>query len=231
MKKRIKINGIIIGVAALAVVFFPKLFLRFSSGSVQEKVCVVLGFAFILLGQIMRVSARGYKAENSLDSRALIQGGPYQLVRNPMYLGIFLIGLGVVLAVFRWWAVAVFIIFFFICYIFLIYQEEKKLLLMFPQAYPEYCHKVPRILPALSTLIKLKISAYLPIKIIWFKKEVGSISTLLSLILLVISWEGIVGEGARAYFQQFCWLLLTFVLFIILVVLLSQRTFKQNGAN
>ena len=61
VKKRIKINGIIIGIAALAVVLFPKLFLRFSSGSIQEKVCVFFGFVFILLGQIIRVSARGYK--------------------------------------------------------------------------------------------------------------------------------------------------------------------------
>jgi len=221
------------GFAALVVVIFPKLFLRVYSGSIQEKVFVTLGFSFILLGQIIRVSARGYKAEHSLDSRALIQGGPYQVVRNPMYLGIFLIGLGVVLAVFRWWAVVVFIVVFIIRYILLIYQEEKKLLLMFPQAYAQYCRKVPRIFPALSSIIKLDISAYLPIKISWFKKEIGSISTLLLLLLLVVSWKGVVQAGIYVYFQQFCWLLLMFLLFIILVRLLSQRTSKlnENSAN
>lgn len=225
VKKRLKINGIIMGFAGLAIVFFPRLFLRVYSGSIQEE---VLGFAFILLGQIIRVSARGYKAEHSEDSRALIQGGPYQLVRNPMYLGIFLIGLGVVLAVFRWWAIVVFVVVFIIRYISLIYQEEKKLGLLFPQAYPEYCRKVPRIIPAISNIIKLDISEYFPIKIVWFKKEMGSILTLLLLTFLVASGEDIVKGGVKVYLQQSIWLFLVLMLFIIFVILLSQRTAKQN---
>lgn len=233
MKKRLKINGIIMGFAALAIAFFPRLFLRVYSGSPQEETLEVLGFAFILLGQIIRVSARGYKAEHSQDSRALIQGGPYQVVRNPMYLGIFLIGLGVVLAIFKWWAIMVFVTVFIIRYILLIYNEEKKLCAMFPQEYPKYCQKVPRIFPAPSSLIKLDIGKYLPIKIIWFKKEIGSMITLLLLTLLVESWGDISKEGIWGYLQQSVWLFLTFILFIILVFLLSYRTSKQNenGAN
>ena len=228
MKKRLKVNGVIMGFAALAIAFFPRFFLRVYSGSIQEDILEALGFAFILLGQIIRVSARGYKAEHSQDSRALIQGGPYQVVRNPMYLGIFLIGLGVVLAVFRWWAIMVFVAVFIIRYILLIYKEEKKLFAIFPQAYPEYCRKVPRIFPAISSIIKLDIIEYLPIKIIWFKKEIGSILTLLLLTLLVESWEEIAKEGVWGYLQQSIWLFLTFILFIILIFFLSHRTSKQN---
>ena len=205
MKKRLKINGIIMACSALAIAFFPRFFLRVYSGGLPEEMLEAFGFALILLGQIIRVSARGYKAEYSRDSQALIQGGPYQVVRNPMYLGIFLIGLGVVLAVFRWWTVVVFVAVFIVRYILLIYQEEKKLRFMFPQDYPEYCRKVPRILPALSSIISLDISEYLPIKIIWFKKEIGSISTLLLLTLLVESWEDIAREGVRVYLQQSVW--------------------------
>ena len=228
MKKRLKVNGVIMGFAALAIAFFPRFFLRVYSGSIQEDILEALGFAFILLGQIIRVSARGYKAEHSQDSRALIQGGPYQVVRNPMYLGIFLIGLGVVLAVFRWWAIMVFVAVFIIRYILLIYKEEKKLFAIFPQAYPEYCRKVPRIFPAISSIIKLDIIEYLPIKIIWFKKEIGSILTLLLLTLLVESWQEIAKEGVWGYLQQSIWLFLTFILFIILIFFLSHRTSKQN---
>ena len=221
------------GFTALAVVFFPRFFLRDHPGSIQGNILEVLGFTFILLGQIIRVSARGYKAEHSQDSHALIQGGPYQLVRNPMYLGIFLIGLGVVLAVFRWWAIAVFIVVFIIRYILLIYQEEKKLCAMFPQAYPEYCCKVPRIFPALSSIIRLDISVYLPIRIVWFKKEIGSIVTLLLLTLMVWSWEKVSQGGIRSYFQQSLWVFLIFALFTIFVILLNNKTSRQNkdGAN
>ena len=234
MKKRLKINGIIMACIVLVIAFFPRFFLRVAnSGGIREEIVEALGFALILLGQIIRVSARGYKAEYSQDSQILIQGGAYQVVRNPMYLGIFLIGLGVVLAIFRWWAVVVFVAVFIIRYILLIYKEEKKLYAMFPQAYPEYCRKVPRIFPALSSIIKLDIIKYLPIKIVWFKKEIGSILTLLLLILLVESWEDIAEEGIRVYFQQSVWIFSTFALFIIFVILLSKRTNKrdESGAN
>lgn len=228
MKKRLKLNGIIMVCAMIVVAFFPKFFLRGYSGGFWGESLDVLGFALILLGQIIRVSARGYKAENSQDSWALIQGGPYQVVRNPMYLGIFLIGLGVVLAVFKWWAIVIFIIVFIIRYILLIYKEEKKLLLMFPDTYLKYCQKVPRIFPSLSGVIKLNIIEYLPLKIIWFKKEIGSILTLFLFVLLVESWKDITKGGFKAHLQQSVWLFMAFVLFTILVILLSKRMHQKN---
>jgi protein-S-isoprenylcysteine O-methyltransferase Ste14 len=228
MKKRLKINGIIMGCAAIIVVLFPRFFFRNNISGGIEGYVEILGFSCILLGQIIRVSARGYKAEHSRESQALIQGGPYQIVRNPMYLGIFLIGLGVVLAVFKWWAVVIFVAVFIIRYIKLIYKEEKKLLSLFPGSYRDYCKKVPRILPSLFTITKLDISEYLPIKISWFKKEIGSILTLLLLTLLVKSWEGIVKQGFGFYIRQSLWLFLTFVLFTIFVVLLSKWTNKRD---
>jgi protein-S-isoprenylcysteine O-methyltransferase Ste14 len=228
MKKRLKINGIIMVCAALAVAFFPKFFLRNILGNFWEISLEVAGVALILLGQIIRVSARGYKAEHSWESRALIQSGPYQVVRNPMYLGIFLIGLGVVLVIFKWWAILIFLTVFIIRYILLIYNEEKKLLSMFPNTYKNYCKKVPRILPSLFSMAKLDIVEYLPLKLVWFKKEIGSILTLLLLILLVESWKDIVSEGVRAYFRQVVWLFLTFLIFTFMVILLSKRTEQRN---
>lgn len=234
MKKRLKINGIIMFCATIIVVFFPRVFFRNNgSGTILEEYIEIMGFSLILLGQIIRVSARGYKAEHSRESQALIQGGPYQVVRNPMYLGIFLIGLGVVLAVFKLWVVAIFIAVFVIRYILLMYKEEEKLLALFPDAYREYCRKVPRILPKLSTIINLDISEYLPIKLSWFKKEIGSISALLFFTLLVGSWDNISRAGIAAYLRGSIWLFFTFILFIIFVFLLDKWTNKKDapGAN
>lgn len=231
MKKRLKINGIIMVCAGIGVIFFPNVFFRSYSAGFWEKVLGFIGFSLILLGQIIRVCARGYKAENSQDSQALIQGGPYQVVRNPMYLGIFLIGLGVVLAVFKWWAVVIFIVVFIIRYISLIYKEEQKLRSMFADSYPQYCLKVPRIFPALPSIIKLDIIEYLPIKINWFKKEIGSMLALLLLVLLVEAWRGISKVGFVAFLRQSVWLLMIFVLFIILVILLNQRMCQKNESS
>lgn len=216
------------GCAGVVVLFFPKLFLRSILPGFQEVAIEILGVSLIFFGQIIRVSARGYKSEHSCDSHALIQGGPYQLVRNPMYLGIFLIGLGVVLVMFKYWAVTIFILVFIIRYILLIFKEEKNLRLMFPDTYPEYCRKVPRIIPSVPSLIKLRITDYLPLKMCWFQREIGSIFSLLLIVFLVECWKDISEEGILAYFRQFVWVALVIFLFAIFIILLSKWTDEKN---
>ena len=122
---------------------------------------------------------------------------------------------------------AIFILIFVIRYLLLIYKEEKKLLTAFPVAYREYCKKVPRIFPSLSNMVEMDISDYLPIKIVWFRKEISSIIALLLFVLFVESWEDIVKKGIMVYLKQSVWLFLTFMLFTILVILLSRRTDKR----
>lgn len=189
MKKRIKINGIIMGLVFILVVVFRKAFFRQSGLGWEDSILRITGFVLLFLGQVIRVSARGYKAEYSKNSHALIEGGPYQVVRNPMYLGILLIGLGVVLVLFNWWVVLVFLIIFSCRYFPLILSEEKKLRNMFPGAYESYCRKVPRMLPRIASLIKVGVRGYLPLKAAWFKKEINSIVALLIVILLFFLWK------------------------------------------
>ena len=189
MKKRIKINGTIMALAAIAVMFFWKTFLRQNNPVWVENCLKVLGLLILFLGQFIRVSARGYKAEHSDNSHALIEGGPYGIVRNPMYLGILLIGLGVVVTLFNWWAIFIFLIVFAARYFPLILSEEEKLRKMFPGTYEAYCARVPRMIPQLSSLAKKNAKEYLPVKAAWFKKEINSIIPLLILILLVFIWR------------------------------------------
>ena len=97
MKKRLKINGIIIFFIVLLIAFSPGIFFRKEIvPTYWDEIAEIFGIAVILLGQIIRVSGRGYKAEKSKNGRALIQDGPYAISRNPMYLGILLIGIGII---------------------------------------------------------------------------------------------------------------------------------------
>ncbi|MFA5063296.1 MAG: isoprenylcysteine carboxylmethyltransferase family protein [Candidatus Omnitrophota bacterium] len=189
MKKRIKVNGIIMGLAFILVVVFHKIFLRQSRPEWTENFLVITGFLFLILGQLIRVCARGYKAERSQNSRALIEGGPYRIVRNPMYLGILFIGLGVTFIVFNWWATFIFLLVFALRYFPLTLSEEKKLRGMFPGTYEAYCLRVPRILPRISSLIKTSPKEYFPLKAVWFKKELNSIIPLLILVISVFLWR------------------------------------------
>jgi len=177
------------GLALILVVLFRKTFFRQNDPGWLENFLRVIGLLAIFLGQLIRVSARGYKAEYSKNSHALIESGPYQVVRNPMYLGILLIGFGVVLMLFNWWAVLLFLLIFASRYFPLILSEEKKLQGMFPGIYEAYCRRVPRILPRLFSLIKISVKEYLPLKPAWFKKEINSIIPLLVLILLFFFWR------------------------------------------
>ena len=224
MKKRLKINGIIMFLAAVVVVAFPTVFFRIESFNKWDRFAEIFGVAFILLGQLIRVSARGYKAENSKEGLALITGGPYSLVRNPMYLGILLIGLGVVLMLFEWWIVIVFLVIFIIRYLSLIFKEEKKLMILFPKDYLIYCKKVThRIRPSMRDLLERDVSEYLPLKIVWFKKEIGSILAVLLITLLVESWEDIRGMGIRFYLREVTGIFVIILLFVGLVWYLSLR--------
>jgi len=233
MKRRLKINGFIMVTVLLPVALFPSVFARHNPASFLDEIVEIFGVAFILLGQIVRASARGYKSEHSQNGRSLIQGGPYALVRNPMYLGILLIGLGIVLMLFKWWVMCIFLLIFTIRYIVLIFKEEKRLRVLFPLAYKDYCTKVPRILPSPAMLLKMDIGRYLPLKLPWLKREMGSILAVLFIPLFVESWEDIRAEGLRVYLKEAALISATIILFIGLVIYLNKRTagWGKNASN
>ncbi|MBU0503986.1 MAG: isoprenylcysteine carboxylmethyltransferase family protein [Candidatus Omnitrophota bacterium] len=224
MKIRLKVNGIIMVLSCFLVAFFPAFFFRRLNFGTGDEIMEITGISCILLGQIFRVSARGYKSDNSKEGRALIAGGPYALVRNPMYLGILLIGLGVVLMLFNWWVAVIFLTVFVIRYIFLIFIEEKKLEGLFSKDFLEYKKKVPRIFPTLKQVLKSDMREYLPIKLTWIKKEIGSMLALLFIVLLVESWRDIMAGGIEVYLWEAQRILALIALFIGLVAYLSKST-------
>lgn len=219
--------------ALLLVVVFPEVFIRHTSLRSFDQIAEIAGFTFLLLGQLIRVSARGFKAEHSANGRSLIKDGPYMLVRNPMYLGIILIGLGIVLVLFKWWVSSIFLAAFLFRYAALIIKEEKKLMDIFPEDYRDYKKRVPRLLPSLSLLLDKDIAEYLPLKVSWLKKEIAPILIVLLMTIFVESWEDIVNNGLRTYFQETVIIVLIFILFLILAIYLSKRTVAlgQDYAN
>ena len=228
MKIRLKINGVLISLTLLLVAVFPGLFFRPQNAGSRDEALEILGLSLILLGQIFRTSARGYKSEHSQNGHSLIQHGPYRLVRNPMYLGILLIGLGIVLMLFQWWVSGIFLLAFVIRYILLTFQEEKKLSALFPKEYPDYCRRVPRLFPSLRALLEREISEYLPLRTAWIKKEIGTVLAVLSATLLLASWAGIRSRGAVLYLKESSSIFLVILFFTGLYVYLIRRTARRN---
>jgi protein-S-isoprenylcysteine O-methyltransferase Ste14 len=229
MKKRIKINGFIIFAASLLIILFPNLFFRIDKHVFLDEAMEIIGFSSILFGQILRVSSRGHKSEHSKNGYSLVQDGPYAMVRNPMYLGIVLIGLGISLLLFNLWVINLFLIVFIIRYLLLVFKEENKLIAAFPQEYPAYRKKVGRILPSAKIFFKKDISEYLPLKLTWLKKEIGSIIAVLIAVMVLKFWSNFKHLGSILYLKEIAAFAAVFILFVFFVSFLTRQT--ENNAS
>jgi protein-S-isoprenylcysteine O-methyltransferase Ste14 len=222
MKNRIKINGIAIAISIVFILLFSQKLLR-GSESFADELWEVSGIALIFFGQLLRVSSRGYKSECSKNGNSLVTSGPYSMVRNPMYLGILLIGAGVVLFIFHWWVFLIFLAVFITRYLGLFAKEEGILTKAFGKSYLEYMKKVPRLLPRLDFLAKTDIRKFLPLRMSWFKREIPSIVAVLAIVLVVESWEELKNGNWQEAIHEFVLYLTIFLCYFFLVIFLSRQ--------
>ena len=117
------------------------------------------------------MAARGYKKAHSLSGRGLVTGGPYSLMRNPMYFGSLLLGSGFILMVWPFWSLPIFVIAFHFRFRQQIMKEEKYLSETFGKEYEEYAARVPRLFPHFKDIITLKVRATFPKEYLWVTKE------------------------------------------------------------
>lgn len=100
----------------------------------------------ILLGEALRTWSHGYLRK----IRTLATDGPYAYVRNPLYLGNFLIGVGFCAVIWHVLIFGIFVVGFFLVYWITIKGEEERLAFRFGKDYTDYAGAVPRFIPRLS---------------------------------------------------------------------------------
>ena len=112
-------------------------------------------FVVSLIGLGIRVHAvghapKGTSGRNRRDQVAdeLNTTGLYSIVRNPLYLGNFLMYIGPALVPRCWWLVALVGLFMIVYYERIIFAEEQFLERKFGEAYVEWARKTPAIFPA-----------------------------------------------------------------------------------
>ena len=103
-------------------------------------------------GEFLRIWAVGYagastRARTLGAARDLVTTGPYGYVRNPLYLGNFLLSFGACLVANVYWLVPVFVIGYFFQYLPIIAVEESYLLESCGPVYRTYRDRVPRFIP------------------------------------------------------------------------------------
>lgn len=104
---------------------------------------LALGFAVASLG----LAVRGWAAGHILKDEELATGGPYAHTRNPLYLGSFLIGVGVTIAGAQPIFLALFAVFFLGIYSAQSRVEAGYLSERYGATYAVYAARVPLLLP------------------------------------------------------------------------------------
>ncbi len=102
-----------------------------------------LGMPLAAAGASIRLWASGH-----LDKwRGLARSGPYQLTRNPLYLGSFLAGLGLTVAAAELWLLLAYLVLFPGIYWPVVLREEREMLSHYGSDYAAYAATVPRFCP------------------------------------------------------------------------------------
>ena len=119
---------------------------------------LVGGFAVTVLGQVLRLWAVSHaggatRTTGTVGAGAeLITHGPFAYVRNPLYVGNFLIALGFCLMAWAWmpWLLVIYLVLFSLQYQMIVSLEEEHLHQRFGKIYADYLTQVPRFIPRLT---------------------------------------------------------------------------------
>jgi protein-S-isoprenylcysteine O-methyltransferase Ste14 len=106
---------------------------------------LALGGAIGLLGLALRAWAAGHLAKNE----RLVTSGPFAYLRNPLYMGTLIVGVGCAIAGAHLGMGTLLVAFFVLFYLPVVEEEEAHLRTLFPE-YAVYEASVPKFRPRLS---------------------------------------------------------------------------------
>ncbi len=148
---------------------------------------MAVGGIVLLPGLLIRALASGHVRKNE----ALATSGPYAYMRNPLYLGSLLIGIGFAVAA-RSWSVGIgLVIMFFAIYLPVISNEEEFLRQRFSE-FDKYARRVPRLFPKLvspsnaDTDVSSSFSLELYLKHREYNALVGALAMMAALAIKIL---------------------------------------------
>jgi protein-S-isoprenylcysteine O-methyltransferase Ste14 len=94
--------------------------------------------------------AGNHTRTDTISAPQLTTGGPYAYVRNPIYLGNMILGIGMIGLCQDPWLLALFLPAVAILYVTIIPSEERFLRGKFGEAYDQFTENVPRLFPRLT---------------------------------------------------------------------------------
>ncbi|MDD5681067.1 MAG: isoprenylcysteine carboxylmethyltransferase family protein [Candidatus Omnitrophica bacterium] len=141
-----------------------------------------LGIRCVTAGYVPRgTSGRNTKSQLA---ETLNTTGMYSIVRNPLYLGNYIIVIGVILFIQVWWLALIVLIGFWLYYERIIFSEEEFLRKKFGVLFTDWAEKTPILLPnfkrwnspnlpfSLKTMIRREFSTFFSIVAVFFFLEI-----------------------------------------------------------
>ena len=188
-----------------------------------EALCLLVSF----FGLGIRVFTIGHtpRGTSGRNTKKQVAGtlnttGIYSIVRNPLYLGNFYMGLGIALFAHLWWLTLIYILVFWLYYERIIFTEEAYLRNKFDREYLEWANKTPIFIPKFNQYKKAALPFSL--KTVLRREYNGLFTVIITMFILET-----VGEIFAAGHLEFDlgWILLLGVGFIVWLAL---RTIKKH---
>lgn len=223
MKKRIKIDSALLSFIIIMTGFLFAFRNIYPRNPFLDDALDFLGFFVLLSGILLRMAARGHKKAHSKKSQTLVTSGPYMLVRNPMYLGSFLMGAGFILMVWPWWSLPLFAVLFYIRFKKQIVKEEAFLEKLAPRRYKAYCKKVPRIFPDIALMGKTSLKKIIDLGEAFSTKEQRGLWGWPLLAVLLESFQEQLVFGETILSRTAMIFLMATIMFIIAFVYYRQK--------
>jgi protein-S-isoprenylcysteine O-methyltransferase Ste14 len=107
---------------------------------------ITAGGLVAAVGLAIRAWASGFLKKNEV----LTTSGPYAYTRNPLYLGTFLLGIGVAVSAGVGWVVWLFAVLYLLVYVPVMIAEAETLESLFSSDYESYSRNVPLFAPRIS---------------------------------------------------------------------------------
>ncbi|NLB56050.1 MAG: isoprenylcysteine carboxylmethyltransferase family protein [Lentisphaerae bacterium] len=207
----------------LGTIFILALFLGRPSAVVSKPAVDVVvdlsGFVLILIGLLIRTVSRDWKSNHGNDN--LVTDGPYEIVRNPMYLGSLFTGSGLCFIFGSLPFLLVFIAVFLISHQLIVRREEKYLRKHYPEKFEDYIRETPAWFPTITGFGRLISCSFLwiqsvPRAILREKNAIGG--NLVGACLLEAIADSIALGWASSQSEVIFWLIVALFLSLIWLV-------------
>lgn len=188
---------------------------------IWEVVCLMVSF----FGLTIRILTIGYTSKGTSGrntkrqvAQTLNTTGMYSIVRNPLYLGNFFMGLGIALFAYLWWLTLIYILMFWLYYERIIFAEEAFLREKFGDEFLEWASRTPVFVPRFSQYKK----ATLPFSLRnVLRKEYNSFFAVIVVFFILETLGEIFSEGRLEFDAG--WLILLGIGFAVWIVLRSLK--------